>query len=179
MKVSVIGTGYVGLVTGVCLAEKEHQVICVDVDSAKISKINQGIPPIHEQGLPTLLQKNINRNLRATTDLCQAVLDSAVTLIAVGTPFDGKEIDLTFIREAARQIGTALKEKQAYHLVVVKSTVVPGTTDQVVRPILEQASGKRAGVDFGLAELLVGHDEAVEGDGGFDGADAGIPLICG
>jgi UDPglucose 6-dehydrogenase/GDP-mannose 6-dehydrogenase len=150
MKISVVGTGYIGLVTGVCLAEKGYQVTCVDVDQAKVAQINQGIPPIHEEELPALLEKNINRNLRATTDLCRAVVETDVTFIAVGTPFDGKEIDLTFVREAARQIGLALKEKSGYHLVVVKSTVVPGTTDEVVRPTLEQASGKTAGGDFGL-----------------------------
>lgn len=150
MKVSVIGAGYVGLVTGVCFAEKGQQVICVDVDQTKIAQICQGIPPIHEQGLPALLEKNINHNLRATTDLCQAVMDTDITFITVGTPFDGKEIDLAYMCQAARQIGIALKEKQIYHLVVVKSTVVPGTTDQVVRPLLEQASGKNAGVDFGV-----------------------------
>lgn len=150
MKVSVIGAGYVGLVTSVCLAEKGHQVTCVDVDETKITKISQGVPPIYEQGLPALLEKNIHRNLGATTDLRQAVNDSDITFIAVGTPFDGKEIDLTYVREAARQIGLVLKEKQSYHLVVVKSTVVPGTTDQVVRSTLEQTSGKKAEVDFGL-----------------------------
>lgn len=150
MRVSVIGAGYVGLVTGVCLAEKGHQVICVDVDQDKVAKINNGIPPIHEQGLSELLQKNINRNLRATTDLPQAVRDTEITFIAVGTPFDGSEIDLSFVKEASDQIGTALRDESTYHLIVVKSTVVPGTTDLVVRPILEAASGKRAGSDFGL-----------------------------
>lgn len=150
MRVSIIGTGYVGLVTGVCLAEKGHHVICVDVDETKIAQIQQGTPPIHEHGLPALLEKNIGRSLQATTNLHQAVNDTEITFIAVGTPFDGKEIDLTFIRDAAWQIGRALQEKQAYHLVVVKSTVVPGTTDQVVRPILEQASGKKAGINFGV-----------------------------
>lgn len=150
MRVSVIGAGYVGLVTGVCLAEKGHQVICVDVDQDKVAKINNGIPPIHEQGLSELLQKNINRNLRATTDLPQAVRDTEITFIAVGTPFDGSEIDLSYVKEASNQIGTALRDESTYHLIVVKSTVVPGTTDLVVRPIIEAASGKRAGPDFGL-----------------------------
>jgi len=150
MKISVVGTGYIGLVTGVCLAEKGHEVICVDIDQAKVAQINQGIPPMHEQSLPSLLKKNINRNMLATTDLCRAVLETDVTFIAVGTPFNDREIDLSFVKEAAYQIGTALKEKTTHHLVVVKSTVVPGTTDEVIRPVLEQASGKRAGIDFGL-----------------------------
>lgn len=150
MKVSIIGTGYVGLVTGVCLAEKGHQVVCVDVDREKIDKISQAIPPIYERGLEELLKKNINVNLRATTDLHKAVIETDISLIGVGTPFNGSEIDLTCIKEVSYQIGKALKEKTTYHVVVVKSTVVPGTTDEVVLPILEEASGKKAGVDFGV-----------------------------
>lgn len=150
MKVSVIGTGYVGLVSGVCLAEKGHQVICVDVDQAKVDKINKGIPPIYEAGLEELLQKNIGETLTATTDLRQAVMETELSLIAVGTPFDGNEIDLKYIKLVSEQIGAVLKDKDDYHVVVVKSTVVPGTTDGVVLPILEQASGKKAGADFGV-----------------------------
>ena len=150
MKVSIIGTGYVGLVTGVCLAEMGHQVICVDIDQEKVAQINQAFPPIYERGLEELLRKNINVNLQATTDLYRAVLGTDLSLIAVGTPFDGTEIDLSYIKEASGQIGQALWHKSTYHVVVVKSTVVPGTTDNVVRPILEKASGKKAGVDFGV-----------------------------
>ncbi len=150
MKVSVIGTGYVGLVSGVCLAAKGHEVICVDVDASKVEKINQGIPPIYEDGLEALLKQNIGSRIFASTDLKQAVLDSELSLIAVGTPFDGQEIDLKYIRRVAGQIGAVLKEKDSYHVVVVKSTVVPGTTEEVVLPILEQTSGKRAGADFGV-----------------------------
>jgi UDPglucose 6-dehydrogenase len=150
MKVSIIGTGYVGLVTGVCLAEKGHQVVCVDIDQTKVEKINQAIPPIYERGLEELLKKNINVNLRATTDLYRSVIETDISLIAVGTPFDGSEIDLTYVKGASYQIGEALRDKPAYHVIVVKSTVVPGTTDDVVRPILEEASGKKVGVDFGV-----------------------------
>jgi UDPglucose 6-dehydrogenase len=150
MRVSVIGTGYVGLVSGVCLAEKGHQVECVDVDAGKIERINGGIPPIFEEGLEELLRKHIGATLHGSTNLRDAVLASDLSLIAVGTPFDGSNIDLRYIREVARQIGVTLREKDGYHVIVVKSTVVPGTTDQVVLPILEEASGKRAGVDFGV-----------------------------
>ena len=150
MRISVIGTGYVGLVSGVCFAEIGHDCICVDVDAAKVARINAGDPPIHENGLAPLLQRLAGNRVKATTDLRAAVLATDVTFIAVGTPFDGKQIDLTYIREAARQIGVALREKNSYHVVVVKSTVVPGTTDKVVLPILEEASGKRAGADFGV-----------------------------
>ena len=99
MKVSVIGTGYVGLVSGVCLAEKGHKVICVDSDQEKVNKINRGIPPIYERGLEELLKKNIHNNLQATTDLHKALIETEISLIAVGTPYDGDKIDLSFIRE--------------------------------------------------------------------------------
>ncbi|MGD6934014.1 MAG: UDP-glucose dehydrogenase family protein [Candidatus Bathyarchaeia archaeon] len=151
MQLSIVGTGYVGLVTGVCLAEKGHSVTCVDNDQSKIQKILQGIPPIFEVGLEPLLKKHLGLNLFATTDLTSAVLNSEVTFIAVGTPFNGSEIDLSFIKIVSQQIGEALKNKQTYHLVVVKSTVIPGTTDRVVTPILEAASGKIVGIDFGVS----------------------------
>lgn len=150
MQVSIIGTGYVGLVSGVCFAEKGHQVLCVDIDPHKVEKINQGFSPFYEPGLDELLERNIHTRLKATTDFRQAILDTDVSLIAVGTPFDGREVDLTYVKQVAQQIGEALKDKPSYHLVIVKSTVVPGTTDQVVLPILEAASGKKAGVDFGV-----------------------------
>ena len=150
MKVSILGTGYVGLVTGACLADKGHDVVCVDVDPGKIAKINRAEAPIYENGLPELLRRNVGTRLTATLDTRRAVLESDLTLIAVGTPFDGKAIDLTFVKAAARDIGRALKEKSGYHVVVVKSTVVPGTTDGVVLPILERESGKRVAWDFGV-----------------------------
>ena len=149
-RISVIGTGYVGLVSGVCFAEIGHDCICVDVDASKVDRINRGEPPIHEKGLESMLRRHVGTRLRASTDLHAAVHDSDITFIAVGTPFDGQRIDLTFVREAARQIGAALHDKNGYHVVVVKSTVVPGTTDETVLPELERASGKRAGADFGV-----------------------------
>lgn len=150
MKISVVGTGYVGLVSGVCLAHVGHDVACIDLDQAKVDKINRGEPPIYEVGLEDLLQKLIGKSLTATTDFDTAVRNSDLSLIAVGTPFDGQEIDLQYIRQVARQIGEVLKTKDSYHTVIVKSTVVPGTTEDVVLPILEEASGKKAGVDFGV-----------------------------
>jgi UDPglucose 6-dehydrogenase/GDP-mannose 6-dehydrogenase len=150
MRISIIGTGYVGLVSGVCLAEKGHRVICVDVDQDKINQINQGTSPIYEKGLEDLLKKNIGDNLTATTDLYTAVIDTDVSLIAVGTPFDGTEIDLSFVETSSRQIGKVLKDKNTYHVVVVKSTVVPGTTNEIVLPVLEEAAAKSAGIDFGV-----------------------------
>jgi UDPglucose 6-dehydrogenase len=149
-RISVIGTGYVGLVSGACFAELGHDCTCVDLDPVKVDKINRGIAPIHENGLDALLEKHVGKSLRATTDLGAAVHATDITFIAVGTPFDGQRIDLGFIRTAARQIGEALRDKDSYHVVIVKSTVVPGTTDDVVLAEIEKASGKKAGVDFGV-----------------------------
>jgi UDPglucose 6-dehydrogenase len=149
MRVSVIGTGYVGLVTSIGLCEKGHCVTCVDIDAAKIASIQRGVLPFYEPGLDELLRRNATR-LVATTDVRQAVLDTDVSLIAVGTPFVGGEIDLGAVQAAVRLVGAALHEKPTYHVVVVKSTVVPGTTEQVVMPLLEGASDKRAGADFGI-----------------------------
>lgn len=150
MRISIVGTGYVGLVTGACLADRGHDVTCIDVDASKVESINAGRLPIHEPGLPELLARTVGGSLRATTDLPAAVLSTDVTFIAVGTPAVGGRIDLSFIERCARQIGTVLARKDGYHAVVVKSTVVPGTTEGLVRRCLEDASGKRAGVDFGL-----------------------------
>ena len=150
MKISIIGTGYVGLVTGACFAESGHDVICVDNNADKVAAINEGKSPIHEAGLDSLLQSHIGGGLIATTDLKKAVLDSEITFIAVGTPFDGQQIDLSFIETVSRQIGNVLRDKDDYHTVAVKSTVVPGTTDGIVRQCLESESGKVAGEHFGL-----------------------------
>lgn len=150
MQVAVIGTGYVGLVSGVCLAEVGHTVVCVDVDENKINLINKGFAPIHEKGLEDLLKRNVGLRLTATTNLTEAVQAADLSLISVGTPFDGDKIDLSYIRQISNDIGHALKTRSGYHVVIVKSTVVPGTTDTVVTPLLEKASGKKAGIDFGV-----------------------------
>ena len=150
MKISVIGTGYVGLVCAAGFADKGHDVVCVDIDEDKVRMINDGQLPINEHGLGALIQRNIGKSLNATTDLDEAVRSTELSIIAVGTPLDGARIDLTSIEEVSRQIGKALKSKDSYHVVAVKSTVVPGTTDEVVSPILEQASEKKAGDDFGV-----------------------------
>jgi UDPglucose 6-dehydrogenase len=151
MRVAVVGTGYVGLVTAVGLAEHGHTVTCIDIDERKVAALGRGEPPIFEPGLEPLLRRNVGSRLRATTDLAAAVADSEVTFICVGTPSrsDGS-IDVSFVQQAAEQIGAALAATAGFHAVVVKSTVVPGTSDQVVRPSCERASGKRAGVDFGI-----------------------------
>jgi UDPglucose 6-dehydrogenase len=150
MKISIIGTGYVGLVTGACLADKGQDVTCVDIDPLRVESLNRAQSPIFEDGLDLLLRNNVGTRLKATADLDGAVADSDLTMIAVGTPFDGKTIDLTAVLAASRQIGAALKRKSGYHVVVVKSTVVPGTTLRKVLPALEASSGKKAGAEFGV-----------------------------
>jgi UDPglucose 6-dehydrogenase len=152
MKVSVIGSGYVGSVTAACFAEIGHEVVCVDVDEKKIEEINAGIPPIYEEGLGDLLLKYAGKRLIATNDYEFAVRETDVSFICVGTPSaeDGS-IDLSIVRAAATSIGAALAKKEGYHVVVVKSTVVPETTEKFVLPVLEEASGKKAGKDFGVA----------------------------
>jgi len=150
MKIVVVGTGYVGLVSGVCFAEIGHTVTCVDVDAAKVASINGSIAPIHEEGLQELIERQVREGrLTATTRLDEAMVGADVSMIAVGTPFDGTHIDLTYVKAAASQIGACLP-RDRFHVVCVKSTVVPGTTTNVVGPLVEAASGLKAEVDFGL-----------------------------
>ena len=152
MNISVIGSGYVGLITGAGFAKLGHKVICVDVVKEKVDAINAGKPHLYEEGLPQLLKEVVPKHLSATTDLARAIKETELTFIGVGTPpqKDGNP-DLTFIRQAAASIGEALKQKTGYHVVVVKSTVTPGTSEDVVGRLIEQHSGKKANRDFGLA----------------------------
>ncbi len=149
LKLSIIGTGYVGLVSAACFAEHGHDVTCVDVDPAKVDAVNAGESFLHEPGLGDLLQKNVPTRLRATLDLPAAVSGSDVTIIAVPTPYDmaAGRIDLSFVLKAAQQVGAVLVEKSGRHTVIVKSTCVSGTTDGPVREALEAAGA----TDFGLA----------------------------
>ncbi len=150
MKVAVLGTGYVGLVSGVCLAAKGHDVTCVDLRADVIDSLNAGRPHIHENGLPALLGSVIAAGrFRATRDLTDALDGAAVVLIAVGTPSTDGRIDLRFIREAAAQVGAYISQTERFLAVVVKSTVVPATTDTLIRGLIEQHSGRPLGA-FGL-----------------------------
>ena len=151
MNISMIGTGYVGLSTGVGFAVKGNDVVCVDIDREKVEKINQGVSPIYEPLLEDYLKKVLkDGKFRATTDLKEAVEQTEVSFISVGTPSreDGS-IDLKYIEEVSRQIGEVLRGKE-YHVVVVKSTVVSETTEKVVIPNLEKSSGKKASESFGV-----------------------------
>jgi UDPglucose 6-dehydrogenase/GDP-mannose 6-dehydrogenase len=150
MRITVVGTGYVGLVTGACVAHLGHEVICVDAVHARVEAVNQGRPPFHEPGLAELLEESLeNGRLRATTDVVSSVASSELTILAVGTPCHEGDIDLSYIKAATEQIAKGMLRNPNYHVVVVKSTVVPGTTDTVVRGILDRSLGRRTG-SYGL-----------------------------
>ncbi|MGZ4964745.1 MAG: nucleotide sugar dehydrogenase [Limisphaerales bacterium] len=153
MKISIFGLGYVGAVISGCFAKAGHTVIGVDTDQHKVDLINRGQPPIIEQDLEGLLQAGVKAGLvRATTDPEQAILDSEISMICVGTPSKPNgELDLRFVARVCENIGAVLKSKKERHLVVVRSTMLPGSIKNTVQPTLERASGKKAGVDFGLA----------------------------
>ncbi len=145
-SVSVVGLGYVGLTVASCLASNGFRVIGIDVDRERVEAVNSGRPPIHEPGLERLMRKSLRRGtLKATSDYGE-LSETDLTFITVGTPGlpDGS-IDLRHIVEASRSIGRALRSKEGGHLVVVKSTVVPGTTERVVAPIVAEASGRELG----------------------------------
>ena len=151
-RVSVIGLGYVGLTFSACLADKGFKVYGVDIDEKKRRLISDGRPPIYEEGIEPLLKRAISSgSLKVTGDFREAVLGSDITFICVGTPSrpDGS-VDLSQVESACRGVGEALRDKEDYHLVVVRSTVPPGTTEGLVRDSLESASGKRVGEALGL-----------------------------
>ena len=152
-KISVIGSGYAGLVNAVGFAHLENKVICVDIDQKKIDLINKGIPPIYEEGLEENLKDALKKgNIKATTDISRSVMETDITFIAVGTPSnDDGSIDLKYIKKVSEDLGNILKKKDRYHTITVKSTVVPGTTEDIVAKTIESVSGKKRGKDFGLA----------------------------
>jgi UDPglucose 6-dehydrogenase len=152
MNISISGTGYVGMIQGTGLAKLGHSVICVDVDEKKVDNINNKKPPIYERGLQSLMRKVVPKRLTATTDLRAAVLDSQITFICVGTPSQVHgEIKLHQMERICKDIGTVLRKKKAPQVVVVKSTVVPGTCEKIVVPLLEKYSRKKLGKDLGIA----------------------------
>lgn len=150
MKVCIVGTGYVGLVSGVCLASKGHDVTCVDRNPDIVEKLNKAIPTIHEDGLSEILSNVVETNtFQATANLNKALDGVNLVIVAVGTPSKNGEIDLSFIKEVSSQIGKYISTVDRFISVVIKSTVIPGTTDSEVLNILEKSSGKKLG-DFGL-----------------------------
>lgn len=151
MKVAIFGAGYVGLVTGVCLSAIGHDVTVIDVSAERVSAINAGKSPIYEIGLDALLTETLGSGrFRATLDAKAALEAAELSMIAVGTPQDDGKIDLSYVHAVTKTIGEHLKTRATRHTVVVKSTVVPGTTGGFVRQMLEKESGKVAGKDFGL-----------------------------
>jgi UDPglucose 6-dehydrogenase len=151
MNVSVVGSGYVGTTVAACLADLGHSVTAIDIDADIVEALNAGETPIHEPGLPELVETHAGERLRATTDHA-ALRETDVTFVAMQTPAreDGS-IDLSVLEAGLRDVGEALAAKESYHLVVVKSTVISGTVEERLEPLLEDASGKQAGEDFGVA----------------------------
>ncbi len=152
-RISIFGLGYVGAVSLACLARDGHQVIGCDIDPVKLDLIRSRKSPILEEGIQELMRDVVDSGrVKVTNDATQAVNDSDVSFICVGTPSaaNGSQ-DLGAILRLAEQIGAALKGKRDFHTVVVRSTVQPGTLEEKIEPILERESGKKSGVDFGLA----------------------------
>ena len=145
MKASIFGLGYVGSVSAASFAADGHEVVGVDVNADKVAAVNAGRSPIVEPGLDELLGEGVAEGrLRATTDTADAIQSSEVSLLCVGTPSrKNGSLDLTYLERVSEQIGTALRDKPSYHVVVVRSTVLPGTTHSMVIPTLEGTSGKK------------------------------------
>ena len=153
MRVSVFGLGYVGSVSAASFAADGHEVVGVDVNPGKVESLNSGRSPIVEPGLDDLIRSTREQGrLRATTETAEAVHDTELSLLCVGTPSRRNgSLDLSYLERVSEQIGDALRDKRSYHVVVVRSTVLPGTTHEVVIPALEQRSGKKYGKDFGVS----------------------------
>ncbi len=152
MKVSIFGLGYVGAVSAGCIANDGHTVVGVDPYQPKIDLINSGHTPVIEKDIGEIIEKAVKNNLlRATTDVKQAVLDTDISLICVGTPSQlNGSLDLKYVRKVCEEIGQSIKDKPDFHVVVARSTMLPGTMNTLVIPTLEESSGKKAGVDFGV-----------------------------
>lgn len=151
-RISIFGLGYVGTVTAACLAHRGNCVIGVDLSSAKVESLQRGQSPIVEKGLSELISASHDAgHLQATTDSVAAVLQTDQSFLCVGTPSlrNGK-LDLGHLEPVCREIGETLKKKETFHLVVLRSTVLPSTAESLVIPVLEKSSGKRMGKDFGV-----------------------------
>jgi GDP-mannose 6-dehydrogenase len=152
LKVSIFGLGYVGAVSAGCFANEGHTVIGVDPVQTKVELINKGRSPIVEAEIDEIITSNVQAGrLSATGDQAQAVRETEISFVCVGTPSQTNgNLDLRYIRRICEQIGEALKIKTAWHTVVIRSTILPGTMHSIVIPVLEEFSGKKAGTDFGV-----------------------------
>lgn len=152
MKISIFGMGYVGAVSAGCLAQDGHTVVGVDPNRTKVDLVNQGVTPIVEKDIGEMIAEGVKQGrLSATTDVADAVARTEVSLICVGTPSQlNGNLDLSYVRRVCEEIGTAIAKKEGFHVVVARSTMLPGSMRDVVIPSLEAASGKKAGVDFGV-----------------------------
>ena len=150
MNIAIVGTGYVGLVTGACFAELGIDVVCVDVDAEKIAKIKNGVMPIYEPGLEELVKKNVEEGrLHFTTDLVSVLDDVSVVFSAVGTPADEDgSADLRYVMEVARTVGRHMKK---YILLVTKSTVPVGTAEKVKQVLREELAARGLQIPFEVA----------------------------
>ena len=152
MKISVFGLGYVGTVSAACFAQQGHHVIGVDVNPQKVEIINSGHSPVIEQEIDEIISKTVKSGLlSATTEATKGIMESDLTIICVGTPSkDNGSLDLTYVERVCHDIGKCLSRKDRFHTIVLRSTVLPGTTEELVIPSLEKSSGLIAGQDFGL-----------------------------
>ncbi len=153
MDISIVGLGYVGTVSAACLAASGHRVIGVDVNPAKVEAINAGHSPVIEPGLTEALAQAVESGqLRATADISEAIRESELSLICVGTPSqDNGALGLAYVMRVTREIGTALRGHPGYHVVAFRSTMLPGTVEGELIPLLESESGRCAGEHFGVA----------------------------
>ena len=151
MNISIFGLGYVGCVSLGCLAQNGHHVIGVDVNELKVNLINEGKATIIEKDIDTIIkEQRENNNISATLDHKSAVLNSDVTIICVGTPSTNNgHLNLDYINQTAKQIGEALKEKNLFHVIVIRSTVLPGTNKKAGE-IISEVSGKKRNIDFAI-----------------------------
>ncbi|MDP2911549.1 MAG: nucleotide sugar dehydrogenase [Candidatus Omnitrophota bacterium] len=149
---SVFGLGYVGAVTAACLADRGYRVIGVDAKKKKVSLINAGKSPIIEKGLDEIISRTVKKKMFfATTSYEYAVRNSSVSMLCIGTPsLQSGAIDLTYLENVSRQIGRVLGSLNRYHLIIVRSTMLPGTTEKIIIPLLEQSSSRKAFRDFGV-----------------------------
>ena len=152
MKVSIFGLGYVGTVCAGCLAREGHEIVGVEPVRTKVQLVNSGKSPIIEAEIEDIIADAVKSGrLRATDDSVQAILDTDLSFVCVGTPSQiNGNLDLTHVRQVCEQLGQGLKDKTARHTVVIRSTILPGTMRRMVIPVLEESSGKKAGKDFGV-----------------------------